>query len=126
MPYIAKKRCKFGGVDYCVGNIIPDEAVDCRQEARLIKSGYIEKQVVTEQTVAPAPPSPPLTGEVPINSDTVKYTDKQLADLRKDDLVALAMQLNVAVDENMTKKQIAEAIIASQSEQDEKPSEGDV
>lgn len=118
MPFIAKRRCKFGGVDYCVGGIIPDEAVDYRQEARLIKSGYIEKQVVTEQTVAPAPISPPSTGD----DGTVKYTEKQLTDMRKDDLVALALQINVEADENMTKKQIAEAIIA----QDEKPSEGDV
>lgn len=125
MPFKAKKPCRFGGVEYTVDSLIPDEAIDPNQIKRLERSGYIEKQVVAAgDTVPPAPlPSSLLAEEWPAHKDDATiYTEKQLTDMKKDELVELATQAGIAVNENMTKKQIAEAVMALQ---DEEPSEGD-
>ena len=43
MSYIAKKVCRFGGVDFLIGNPIPDELINKDRVADLVKMGVISE-----------------------------------------------------------------------------------
>ena len=76
MKYKAKRPCKFAGVMYLIGDIIPDGIVQNQASMRLLSNGVIE--AVDDGGVTP----PPVTTSEPepeVHEDSIEQIEAEAA-----------------------------------------------
>lgn len=110
--YIAKKRCKFAGREFRVGEPIPEGYAHDAAAPRLISMGVIAE--------VPEGPLLPSASSIEENQEDDGRPDESLEkgqDMealmkrKRDELVDLAEQHGIEPSEGDTKKDLAEAIL---------------
>jgi len=133
MKYKALKPCRFAGVTYLIGDIIPDGIVQNQASTRLVNNGVIEA-VVGEGVTPPLPatlaepeeelPEEPIAEEIPEEAEeeapeeeseaaeTEEFTVDNLMRLKKGELLELAEAngLDVKKLKDKNKATLAEAV----------------
>lgn len=133
MKYKALRPCKFAGVAYLIGDIIPDGIVHATASVRLLRDGVIEAVVgdgvtpplaTTLEPEAETPEAPIEeeesefaetfeTEEVEIDGEADELTVDKLMRLKKNELLELAEAngLDVAKLKPKSKSAVAEAVL---------------
>lgn len=139
--YVAQKPCKFAGKAYKIGEIIDETAIQKTAAPRLIKMGVIAAVATNGAvTVEGGPLLPPSsttgeageTGENPDGQNDAgenpdgqneaeeeagtTYTKSGLLDMTKKEMLAIAAEMGVDANEDMTKADIADLIMQKQGE----------
>lgn len=119
MLYRALKPCRFDKF-YCVGDIIPGHVIDPGKVKGLIKErGIIAPVPGTEDEEPQEIPQDEFDqaseiDETPEETPQEKYNKDDLMDLKKDNLLQIATDMGLPVDDSLIKSQIADAIILAQ------------
>lgn len=122
--YIALKSCKFGGKTYSKGSEIPDGVVLDTAAPHLIRRGVIA-EAGNAGPLLPAAVSIekdiPVKEEkaVPPSEDNTKFTESELMELTRTQLVEMATQLGMEVGEKDTKRILTAYILEVQAGSDE-------
>lgn len=127
--YIARKPCTFAGNDYVIGNAIDAEAVDPSMADFLIRIGLIAYENTTQEggqeAVVEAEEEEPENGEIELKTDIETadmsaeneglYTKAQLVRMTKNELLEIGREKGLALTDDLTKAQMAEAILLYQN-----------
>lgn len=130
--YIALKPCTFAGNDFIIGDAIDDALVDTSMASFLMQIGLIARKSTgegaqeeaaeeTAEIAEEAAKNAEKQTEVDcenedLNAETDEaYTKAQLVRMTKNELSEIGAKKGLAFTEDMTKAQMAEAIILYQS-----------
>lgn len=119
---IAKKPCSFNGKKFFIGNEIPAEYV--LNPIAQSKMGVLELVEVesTDDGAAPEeggpllPPSSTLEEDETTAMEEIIYSKNKLSRMTKPEVCAIAEQIGVKVNDELTKEKIVELIMESQGE----------
>lgn len=118
----AEKPCNFAGTDYRIGDPIPEGVVLESAVTRLIKAGVIA-EVGNAGPLLPASTSiedeEEIVPEEEEPSETIHYTERSLMGLTRSELVEIATNLGMEVDDSHTKKMLTAYILEAKQGSDE-------